>query len=117
MKCLKYTKTKKKKSFFAEILLPKFFPGNYFLALCSKMLIYKLKVSIYNLFYAVFPSSQINTKDQISTSLEYPQSQIQDYDDGEMGDRSSLNIHNGASTMVKHFMYIFPFIFIITKTL
>lgn len=51
---------------FLGLLFPKFYPGNYFLALHSKMLTYKLKGSTNNLFYAVFLSNQISTERQIS---------------------------------------------------
>lgn len=67
-----YEDQKKKNHSFQGSCSPSFFSGNYFLALCSKMLVYTFKFSIYNVFYAIFLSTQKNTKRQISLLNTHP---------------------------------------------
>lgn len=65
-------------------------------------LLYVLKCSkqfkAFLTYSVLFFSVPKETKHQISTSFDYPQSQIQGYDCREMGETSSLNIHHGIGS-------------------
>lgn len=90
--CLKHMKTKNN---FLELLFSKFYPGNFFHALCSKMLIYKLGGSTNDLVYAVFLSNQKNTEHQIS--LLNTHISIQGCERREMGNGAFLSVHSSTS--------------------